>query len=272
MLLKNRVIGNKQIASGIYRMTVESPEVVKKAVPGQFVHVKCGEGNSTILRRPMSIYRVNGNEGAFEVVYRVKGKGTELLSRMKAGDVLDFMGPLGRGFYPIENRAMSDCQPDRKPLPARLDNVAVVGGGTGIFALMFLLEKLDVPAKHVYIGFKSRDEIILKDEFEVVGNLSIATDDGSEGYKGSVTKFFEEDISNIRPQIIYACGPAPMLAKIADIAERYDIPCQISVEERMACGVGACLGCAVKIRRGDEWVYKHVCKDGPVFWADEVVL
>lgn len=266
MLLKNRVVGNKQVASGIYRMTIESPEVVRKAVPGQFVHVKCGEGNSTILRRPISIYRASEDEGTIEIIYQVRGKGTELLSMMKTGDIVDFMGPLGRGFD------LTGEQPGREPSPVRLDNIAVVGGGIGIFPLMFLLEESRAAAKHVLLGFKNRNEVILKNEFEAVGNLSIATDDGSEGYNGFVTELLEENINDIRPQVIYACGPLPMLAKTADIAQRYGIPCQVSMEQRMACGVGACLGCAVKIKQGDEWAYKHVCKDGPVFWADEVIF
>lgn len=251
----NLVKAMEELAPGIFRMTLESEHIAVNALPGQFVNVKCCDGSNTLLRRPISICSVNREENSYDIVFQIKGTGTELLANKQPGDEIDVMGPLGKPFE----------------TGAQYKRIAVVGGGIGIFPLLFLLRESKAEVKHSYLGFRCSDLIVLREEFDEASDMSlIATDDCSEGYGGLVTEPLEKDIASAGYDLIYTCGPTPMIRKVAEISEKSSIPCQVSLEQRMGCGFGACLVCACKIGRGEEWQYKHVCKDGPVFWSTDV--
>lgn len=251
------VLSMDELTGGIYRMTLESEYIARTALPGQFVNIRCCDGSSTLLRRPISICSVDRASNCYDIVFQVKGTGTELLAQKRPGDEIDVMGPLGKSFE----------------TGIRYGRIAVVGGGIGIFPLLFLLRESKAVVKRAYLGFRNSDCIVLKEEFaDVSSSLDIATDDGSEGFRGIVTQPLERDIAKSPLDLIYACGPTPMLKKVSEIADKYGIPCQVSLEQRMGCGFGACLVCACRIKQGGDWVYKHVCKDGPVFWSNEVVF
>lgn len=256
MLLKEEIIKNEKAAPSIFKMTIYSPYIADNAQPGQFINIKCSEGLTALLRRPISICRVDRARKEVEFLYQIKGTGTEYLSRKKPGDLVDVMGPLGKGFWKGES-----------------ERIAVVGGGIGIFPLLFLLEEKQSVDKYTFLGFRSIEFEVLKKEFKTASSeVMVSTDDGSLGYKGLVTDLLEEKLKEIRFDIIYTCGPTPMIKKVIDTANRHDIPCQVSMEQRMGCGIGACLVCACKTKAGSGWEYSHVCKDGPVFWSNEVIL
>ncbi|MCR4434348.1 MAG: dihydroorotate dehydrogenase electron transfer subunit [Clostridiales bacterium] len=264
-VLKEKILRSEALARSIYRMTVESEYISQTARPGQFVNLKCSDGIEPVLRRPISICRVNREQKTFELVFQVRGRGTELLSRKKAGDSVDILGPLGNPFE----------------ISAHYKKIAVVGGGIGIFPLLFILDEY---GKHrednlkafdlsAFIGFRDKDSIVLKDEFEkACDTCRISTEDGSAGCRGFVTGLLEEELSRKHYDIIYTCGPTAMMKKVAETAGLYKVPCQVSLEQRMGCGIGACLVCACKTKYGDGWEYSHVCKDGPVFWCDRVIF
>lgn len=220
------------------------------AHPGQFVHLSCGPGFT--LRRPLSICEFE--DGVLRVCYDVRGKGTEYLSTLKPGDVIDTLPPAGRGFSVRESgRAL------------------LVGGGIGIYPLLWCA-KLYGGRADAMLGFRSKELIHMDSEFvSRCGSTGVITDD-----KGFVTTLAEDAIEAAAEQgnqysIIHACGPKPMLRKIAELAERFGIECEVSLEERMACGVGACMGCVCKIREGEGYINKRVCADGPVFDSREVI-
>ncbi|MGE5615119.1 MAG: dihydroorotate dehydrogenase electron transfer subunit [Bacillota bacterium] len=257
-LLKEKIKKIERLAEDIYRITIESEYISSAAVPGQFVNIKCGEGNNAFLRRPLSICSANAAEGTYCVVFKKIGAGTALLSGKKEGDTLDVLGPLGNGF----------------DLDIKYGKIAVVGGGLGIFPLLYVLEKSKAVIKRSYLGFRDSGLMVLEDEFRRNSlSLEITTDDGSYGIKGFITDLLKRDIEVEKFDIIYACGPVPMLKKVARQAGSAEMRCQVSLEQRMGCGFGACLGCAVKMRSKDGgWEYKHVCRDGPVFNGSDVIF
>jgi dihydroorotate dehydrogenase electron transfer subunit len=256
-VLKEKIKSMEQIGPSIFRMKVESAYIAENAKPGQFVNVKCSEGINALLRRPISICNVYKDGNILEIIFQIRGIGTEVLSKKEPGDVVDLIGPLGQPF---------GISPDNK-------RIAVVGGGIGIFPLLYLLDSCKDVEKSAFLGFRNKDYVVLDKEFSKAANkLFIATDDGSRGYKGMVTDLLEQDLLENRFDILYACGPTLMIRKVMDIAKKHNIPCQVSLEQRMGCGIGACLVCACKTKLGEEWEYSHVCKDGPVFWSDEVIF
>ena len=252
------ILQTEEIAPGIYEVQVSAPEICRTAVPGQLLHIKASENMGLILRRPISIAGADRESGTLEFLIRVQGEGTRFLASRRRGDKLDLLGPLGKGFSMGE----------------QYKNVVLIGGGIGCFPLLFLAKELKHAKIHTFLGFKTKNEVVLEEDFSRLSSqITIATDDGTYGYSGLVTKPLDENLALSKPDIIYACGPKPMLKAVKGIAAKMNIPCQISLEEKMACGVGACLGCACKIKSDSgEWEYKHVCKDGPVFWADEVIF
>ncbi|MDI6603529.1 MAG: dihydroorotate dehydrogenase electron transfer subunit [Thermoanaerobacteraceae bacterium] len=239
-----KIISNIEISSGIYKMVLEWEE---KAFPGQFVMLNCG--GRTLLKRPMSICDID--KKILTIVYQLKGEGTKNLSKMKPGDSIEITGPHGHGFDIFENK-----------------KILIVGGGVGIPPLLYLTKELKSEKIYIALGFRS--EIYLIDEFKKYGEVFIATEDGSHGKCGYVTDLIKDIIDDI--DIIYGCGPKPMLKALKEMAIKAKKPCQISVEERMGCGIGACMVCACKIKDKDNFHYKKVCKDGPVFWAEEVEI
>ena len=268
--IQTKILKNEEIKSGFFRMQIGSAYLAKTARPGQFVEVRCGKETDPLLRRPIGVNRIV--RGGIELLYEVVGKGTELMSGMKKNNACDVIGPLGNGFS-ILRKTIND---KRKTI--------LVAGGNGVAPLLFLAEELAKNRKEIYvlIGGCSKRHILCEKDFKKTGaKVLVSTEDGSRGCKGLVTDLLKnllrKTINDIR-YTIYTCGPTGMLAAVAKIAEENRIPCQVSLEERMACGVGVCLGCPVrvkKITKNDERKtmneYKMVCKDGPVFNAEELV-
>lgn len=246
-----KVVRQQQIDEGIFDMELSFPKGAALAKPGQFIAMYCND-KSKLLPRPISICGINPEEGTLRVVYRVAGEGTKEFSEMKAGDTLEVMGPLGNGFTMKDEKAI------------------IIGGGIGIPPMLELAKQLKAE-KTVVLGY--RTSTFLKDEFEEVCDVVVATEDGSQGAKGTVIDAIEK--YGVEGKVIYACGPMPMLKALAAYAEEHGMEAQISLEERMACGIGACLGCICKSKSKDHHTNVNntrICKDGPVFDAKEVVF
>ncbi len=247
-----RVMENRSIADGFYTLTLQAPRSAATAQPGQFVQVTC-EGHQ--LCRPISICEVDREEGFLRLVYQIRGKGTAWLSQRSEQDSLRILAPLGHGFTP----------------PEGVKHPVVVGGGLGVPPLLELAKGMKNSA--ALLGFRNQSAVILKEDFETVGaETEIATDDGSLGHHGLVTDLLRRRIEEGKCDYIAACGPLPMLRGVAELARDAGIPCQVSLEERMGCGMGACLVCVCKVKKADGEGYARVCADGPVFWAQEVVF
>lgn len=255
--IKAKILSNKNIRAGYYKIALEAPYIAGHAKPGQFIQVRCNDGTEPLLRRPFSVHRVSGK--TFEILYEIIGKGTEILSKKRNGEILDILGPLGNGF------TLSTV--NRKP------STVLIAGGIGVAPLLFLAEEL-VKKKIrpvVLIGAKAKNLVLCEKDFKKLGaEVHIATDDGTHGRKGFVSELFNRKLSTVDRQLstIYSCGPNPMLKCIAGICKEHKLECEVSLEEVMACGIGACLGCVVKIKGNGQ---KLVCKDGPVFNASEVI-
>ena len=246
------IIRHTSLSDGIFDMTLKAEEIAKEAKAGQFISVYLNN-KSKILPRPISICGIDQEAGTLRIVYRTVGDGTKELSDYKAGEAVKILGPLGNGF----------TQKDKKAI--------LIGGGIGIPPMLELMKQLDCE-KTAVLGYRDSD-MFLKDEFEAVGDVVISTEDGSFGTKGNVIDAIKEQ--GVEGSIIYACGPTPMLRGIKAYAEEMEMEAQISMEERMACGIGACLACVCKSKDIDAHSHVHnkrVCKDGPVFDAREVEL
>jgi len=252
-------------------MAVSTPGIARQARPGQFVHLRCQNSIEPLLRRPFSFHRIKG--GSFEILYKVIGRGTNLLAKRRKGDTIDILGPLGNGFD-IQRTSGSRGSPSLEPSRAqpRGERTAIlIAGGIGVAPLLALAEELtDRRNCLVLIGAKTKKRILCAKDFKKLGvKVHLATDDGSRGYKGFVTDLLRKVLLltvNCELSSIYACGPKLMLKEVARIAKSFRIVAYGSLEENMACGIGACLGCAIKTRDG----YKRVCKDGPVFNLQEI--
>ncbi len=242
-----RLLSAGELTPGIFDFTVSCPELAAMAVPGQFAQILV-PGHT--LRRPISICSIDKNSGTLRFVFQVRGAGTEGLSKFREGDTIELLAPLGKGF-PID--------PDKRTL--------LVGGGIGVPPLLGAAEALGGNAVAV-LGFRNRELVILEEDFKSTGaKVLVATDDGSYGFHGLVTELGAgEDF-----QVLMACGPGPMLRGVKALAAERGAQGYLSLEQRMACGVGACLGCAVGLVDGEGREYfGHVCKDGPVFPMDMV--
>ena len=250
------VLSQECIGKDIYSMWIQTKTIAGNAKPGQFVSVYTQDG-SKLLPRPISLCEIDKEKGALRLVYRVTGPktGTESFSRLHAGAQLELLGPLGNGFMQRENK-----------------KAILIGGGIGIPPMVGLAEALKDKAE-VQIVAGYRDELFLTKELQENGSLYIATEDGSCGTKGTVIDAIKD--KEIQGDVIYACGPTPMLRAIKEYAMEKGIECQLSLEERMACGIGACLACVCKSKDKDAHSNvnnKRICKDGPVFLAEEVEL
>jgi len=262
--VKAKVIDNKRVKGNYFHCIFNAPRIQRKAKSGQFVNIKITDGTEPLLRRPFSIHQLNKSN--IEILYEVVGEGTRLLSKKKTGEYLDIIGPLGNGF---------DLQCAR---PVTKHSLVLVAGGMGVAPLVFLAQALKRKTSGkkclseilVLIGARTKGQILCEKEFKSLGcSVKIATDDGSSGFHGRVTDLLKERITHYTLHItqIYACGSKPMLRAISNISVQKNIPAQISLEEHMACGIGACLGCVVDTKEG----FKRVCKDGPVFEADQII-
>ena len=246
------IISQEKIAEGVYDMWLRTEEIATHAKAGQFVSVYCNDGTK-LLPRPISICEVNKEEKALRLVYRVAGGGTAEFSQMKAGETLRILGPLGNGFTLGEKSAF------------------LIGGGIGIPPMLQLAKELNCE-KQIVLGYRN-DELFLADELKQYGEVIVATEDGSVGTKGNVLDAIREN--GLKADVIYACGPTQMLRALKQYAAENDIECWISMEERMACGIGACLACVCKSKEKDHHTNvnnKRICKEGPVFRAEEVEL
>lgn len=236
-----------------FEITFKAPEMANEAKVGQFVNILC---DGKTLRRPISICRIDKENGTLRIVFERRGEGTAWLAERKEGEELDILGPLGGHGFPLFE--------DRK-------NVLVVGGGIGVPPLLGIADFAKSGCDAV-LGYKDKEHLNLVEDFRAVaGNTFIMTDDGSYGEKGFVTQRVYALFEEKKYDVVYACGPAPMLKAVSAIAKEHNTDCYISLEERMGCGIGACLVCACKIMTADGEKHLHVCKDGPVFKATEVV-
>lgn len=238
---------------GLYsHMTVKAPAIAKQAKPGQFVEVKITGENAPFWRRPFCICRAD--KDCIELLIKEVGRGSALMRQKNTGDVLDIIGPLGNSFS-IKGK----------------QHALLVGGGFGVAPLLFLAEQLKAKgiSADVMIGGRCEEDLLLRKEMKMTGAaVSCSTDDGSFGTKGLVTKILEKKLAALdNKAVIYCAGPWPMMKAVSKIAGRHDLPCQASLEEVMACGLGVCNGCVVKIAG----TFKRVCNDGPVFNSHEVL-
>ena len=261
---KATILYNRLVAPDHYRMGLRGPLDFGRARPGQFVMLRVADQLAPLLRRPFSIHRLvieSGAPAGFEILYRVVGQGTALLAARREGDLLEVLGPLGSSFK----------------LPTVMRHPFIVGGGVGVAPLLFLAERivdrLENPIDgSVFLGAQCDQALLCRDEFQALGlGLYLATDDGSCGDQCLVTHPVEQALEKQKPDILFACGPPAMLACIVEIARRHQINCQVSLEAAMACGMGACLGCAVP-QAGQPESYLHACRDGPVFDAGDVEI
>ncbi len=248
-----KILSNTRIVPEHYKLVFEDKALSGKILPGQFIHIKLSGSTDPLLRRPFSIFNIDKDR--IEVLYRVIGRGTELLSGKIPGDVIDVIAPLGNTFN----------------IPKDKETVNVlVAGGMGIAPLHALaLELVRLKRKTIiFLGAKSRKFIICESELKRLGvDVRISTDDGSEGRKGFVTDELKRHLPKLKVNSkIFTCGPHIMMEEVARLAKSYGVQCEVSLEERMACGIGACMGCSVLTRSG----YKNVCSDGPVFDAKEI--
>ena len=257
-LTYGEVVENKLVADEIYELYIHSPKEVVRARPGQFLSIFTGNP-SMILPRPLSICEIDKEEGTFRIIYRAGGEGTKEIATYSKGDKLGVLGPLGISF-----------RVDQKN-----KNYAIVGGGIGVPPLLELSKKIreEVPDSkiYVYLGFRGQPQVILEEDFKkYVDEVTICTDDGTYGFHGNVIAAMKN--LNKQLDIAYACGPHIMLKFLAKYCEEIDIQCTVSVEEHMACCVGACLACVIKQKTNDgDWAYRRVCMNGPVFNAKELV-
>ena len=276
--IKAEILLNKEIASSHFKMVLNLGKMNSPAKPGQFLHIRAGSAYDPLLRRPISIHRIGSTPNIIELLYKIEGKGTQLMSRRSKGTYIDIIGPLGNGFK----------------VPKGQSNFILMAGGMGIAPLIALADSLARFRKRtitVILGAKTKDFIICRKELRDIGaKVIVVTEDGSEGEKGLATAVLESvieqfdlrknatalslrrtqkvTISEYSPEVgLYACGPSAMLRAVATIAKYYTMQAQGSFEERMGCGVGACLGCAIQTKAG----YKRVCKDGPVFDLEDIV-
>jgi len=253
------LITQKKKWNGYVLLRLKSPRIARRSKPGQFLMVKVSDQPYPLLRRPLSIHA--RDEDGIELFFARAGLGTGILADLKTGEKLDILGPLGKGF------ALSKMVKGK--------TFCLVGGGRGIAPLYFLASELEAKGGHprIFYGGKTEADLPLLNKLAARKTaVFVSTDDGSAGFRGLVTAMFEKELArSVRPAMIFACGPDPMMKEVAEIAGEHGIPAQLSLESIMGCGIGACWGCVHKIRKDGaaEWV--KICEEGPVFPADKVV-
>ena len=258
------ILSNKPAGRGYYRIVLRAPDAAVAALPGQFVMLRVSDNRDPLLARPFGISSVLAKKN-IEILYRVVGRGTTLLTGMEAGQSLSLLGPLGKGF----------------PMPDKAVTPVLVAGGSGFPPLHFLSLRAGSRA-HFFVGARSKECLppagVLKSLREHTAKVHVATEDGSAGQQGMSTDILNNFLLKMEQKasfVLYACGPRAMLAAVSRIAAELAIPCFVSTEERMACGLGVCMGCAIPMKAGG---YKRACKEGPVFdsreveWAEKSVV
>lgn len=260
-----KILSNRQIAAGHFIIEFASPRIATAAAPGQFVQVLADDLNEPLLPRPFSF--LDTNRKSFRILYQIVGKGTALIASKKKGDVLTVLGPLGKGFR-------------LDPFGKKPGTVILVGGGVGIPPLYHLaqtmLAKKTVSKKNiqVFLGGRRKELLHCEKDFKRMGvAVTVATDDGSRGRRGVITEPLDDYLHKAQAgnRFMYTCGPTPMLRAVSSLAQKYEVPCEVSVEEPMPCGFGACLGCAIKVEAPGGHRYAMSCTEGPVFDAQKVI-
>lgn len=251
------IVAHTEVAPQHFRMRLEASHLARNAVAGQFVHVLPRDGSLSdpMLRRAFSVLSVEGD--TFEILYRVMGRGTRQMSGWAVGQEVDVIGPLGRPFAPLA------------------ENSLLVGGGVGVPPMAMLAARTDRKQVTVLIGARNADDVLCQEDFQKLDvPFEVATQDGSLGYHGLVTELLKQHLQEASKDntAVYSCGPLPMLRAVAALCEHFDVPCQVSLEENMPCGVGICNGCVAPVLgHGDDYSrYRRICIDGPVCWAHEI--
>ncbi len=261
-LLNGEIISNEKYNDNLFKIGVFSPYICKEAQLGQFVNVKCANPGTMdpLLRRPFGIFDIEKKFNVFSMLYRVRGKGTRFLSGLKKGDVLDFIGPLGNGI----------------DLSAAKDSILLIGGGIGIAPLYLLAKEASRMKKNIFFaaGFKNKDYFMWEEDLiELKINYAIFTEDGTWGEKGLVSDYIWNNLKSFKDYDVYCCGPRDMLKALKRNYMGTGNKVTALLEEMMACGVGVCNGCVVKVKKGKRgFSYKKVCKDGPAFDLREVIF
>ena len=240
----------EKLNASTYSFVIDCPVLARESWCGRFVNIQCGEKT---LRRPISISEIDQANGTITIVFEVRGEGTAWLATRKAGDELNILGPLGNGFFPDKDK------------PA-----IFIGGGIGCPPMLGAAQDYGENAEAI-LGFRSKEQLILLDKFKrCCQSIAVTTNDGSYGTKGFVTDILKDKLHEKPNSVVYACGPMPMLKGVAAMCAEYNVQCYVSLEQRMGCGIGACLVCACKTKEQDGEHMRHVCKNGPVFDAKEV--
>ena len=249
-----QIISNERDTDLYFRLVVRAPQIAPLVQPGQFAHLRILPLKEALLRRPFSIFLVAGD--TFSVLYKSVGKGTEVLSRMRPGEKLSAIGPLGHGFT--------------VPPPGG-ETPLLIAGGYGM-AAMYLLAQRSPQKGIVFVGGRRRVDILCEEEFRALDwDVRVTTEDGSHGEKGLVTQpLIAELRQRTAGRKLFACGPTPMLKAVGEIAEEFKLPAELSMDEHMCCGVGVCLACVIPIKSGDGWEYQRTCTEGPVFDARQI--
>ena len=263
MLVKAYIVDHHPVAKDIYLLAFSAPQIALSAKAGQFVHIRCSEGVDPLLRRPFSISAIDREAGTISIIYEIRGRGTKILSHYSVGQALDVLGPLGNWF------SLGKLKSESRAI--------LIGGGIGappMAALTQALAEKGLSQVKVILGAATKDKLCPEELFMKTGaEVFLATDDGTRGHHGFVTELLPQLISE-KPDkfFVFACGPKGMLKAVGDFCLQRNISCQLSLEEIMACGVGACQGCACKVSSEDGFDYVRVCTEGPVFEAGEVVF
>jgi dihydroorotate dehydrogenase electron transfer subunit len=250
-----QIVSNERDTDLYFRLAVRAPDIAPLVQPGQFAHVRVLPMKEALLRRPFSIFQAAGD--TFSILYKNVGNGTERLSRMRAGEELSAIGPLGHGFTIPQ---------------AGGDTPLLVAGGYGMAALYLLAQRS--PQKGiVFAGGRRRVDILCEKEFQSLGwEVRVTTEDGSHGERGLVTQPLQAELRrNAAGRKLFACGPTPMLKAVAGIAKEFRVPAELSMDEHMCCGVGVCLTCVIPVKTGADWEYQRTCTEGPVFDSRRVV-
>ena len=252
------IVSNERDTDQYFRLVLRAPQIAPLIRPGQFAHVRILPLKDALLRRPFSIFQVA--DGTFSILYKTVGKGTDALARMRAGEEVSGIAPLGHGFTVPK---------------AGGETPLLVAGGYGM-AAMFLLAQRSPQKGGVFVGGRRRVDILCEKDFAAIGwEVRVATEDGSHGEKGLVTQPLLAEIRNskfdIRNCKLFACGPTPMLKAVGKLAEEFNVPAELSMDEHMCCGVGTCLTCVIKVKSGDSWEYQRTCTEGPVYDSRQIV-
>jgi dihydroorotate dehydrogenase electron transfer subunit len=251
LVVEAQIVRNSEIGNQVKELVLYAPEIAAMAKPGQFLHVRVAKSYHPLLRRPLSISGADREAGTVSTIYRIVGQGTAYLATLDTKDSVDCMGPLGNGFT-IQGQ---------RPL--------LVGGGMGLAPLVYLAGALCPRPSEVLMGGRTKEEMFWLSMFHnMCNNIHVTTDDGTLGSTGVTLDILPELLKKSTFDMIYTCGPRVMMEGVARLAEEHNIPCQVSLEDFMACGIGGCLSCTCATNDGTR---KKVCTDGPVFWAQEVI-